>query len=528
MLPARKHLPSHTPVAARRRRAHFTHSALPHCPIASVPHYTYRNRVSVLPSELLNYIGGAWTRSPGASIAVDNPATAEVISEAPLSTAADVDRAVAAARGAFPGWRRTPPNERVQYLFAFKQRLERAFPEIARTITDECGKTLGEAEGELRRGIENIEVACGIPSLMMGATVEDIASGIDELLLRQPLGVVAVITPFNFPGMIPLWFLPYAIACGNTVVLKPSEKTPVTMARMIALLDELGLPKGVVNLVHGQRETVEAMLDHPDIRAVSFVGSSPVARYVYQRAAASGKRVQCQGGATNPLVVLPDADMEMTAKVVAESAFGCAGQRCLAGSWAVTVGEAREAFTGRIAEAAASRRVGHGADPEVQMGPVISADSRDRIRGLIEDGIHRGARAIVDGHRAPFTGRHGYFLRPSVLDDVPLESARAESEVFGPVLRLRHVATIEEAIAFVNRSAFGNMACLFTTSGAAARQFRYDVQAGNIGINVGVAAPMACFPFSGWKDSFFGDLHAQGRDAIEFYTDKKVVVERWR
>jgi malonate-semialdehyde dehydrogenase (acetylating)/methylmalonate-semialdehyde dehydrogenase len=415
----------------------------------------------------------------------------------------------------------------VQFLFAFKQRLEQAFPELARVIVDECGKTLAEAEGELRRGIENVEVACGIPSLMMGAMSEDIASGIDELLLRQPLGVVAVITPFNFPGMIPLWFLPYAIACGNTVVLKPSEKTPVTMARMCGMLDDIGLPDGVVNLVHGQRETVEAILDHPDVRAVSFVGSSPVARYVYHRAAASGKRVQCQGGAVNPLVILPDADMEATTKIVADSAFGCAGQRCLAGSWAVTVGDAHRSFTERIADAAASRRVGPGADPGVQMGPVISADSRERIRGLVEDGITRGARAIVDGHRAAFSGSDGYFLRPSVVDDVPLDSPLAETEVFGPVLRLRHVATLDDAIAFVNRGAFGNMACLFTTSGNAARQFRYDVQAGNIGINVGVAAPMACFPFSGWKDSFFGDLHAQGRDAIEFYTDKKVVIERW-
>ena len=475
-----------------------------------------------------HYIGGEWRRGAASAPAeILNPATSESLATLALAEQDEVSAAIKAAAAAFPAWRRTPAQERIQYLFHFKQLLHDHAEEIARVTTMENGKTLAEARAELQRGIENVEVACGIPSLIMGAMSEDIARGIDELLLRQPLGVVAVITPFNFPGMIPLWFLPYAIACGNTVVLKPSEQTPLTMVRMCAMLDDSGLPKGVVNLVHGQRETVEAILDHPDVRAVSFVGSSPVARYVYQRAAASGKRVQCQGGAVNPLVILPDADMEATTRIVADSAFGCAGQRCLAGSWAVTVGEAHGLFTERIADAAASRRVGPGAEPGVQMGPVISADSRERIRGLVEDGITRGARAIVDGHRAAFRGCDGYFLRPAVVDDVPLDSPLAATEVFGPVLRLRQVATLEDAIAFVNRGAFGNMACLFTTNGSAARQFRYDVQAGNIGINVGVAAPMACFPFSGWKDSFFGDLHAQGRDAIEFYTDKKVVVERW-
>ncbi len=478
---------------------------------------------------LRNFVGGKWEPASAASvIAVRNPATGDVLAEAPLSGAADVAKAVAAASKALQGWRRTPAGDRIQPLFRLKALLDANFTEIAKLVTQECGKTLAESEGELKRGIENVEVAAGIPSLMMGSNLEDIASGIDELMIRQPVGVVAVITPFNFPGMIPLWFLPYAVACGNTVVLKPSEKTPLTMARVLQLIEEAGFPPGVVNLVHGGKDAVDALLDHPEVRAVSFVGSTPIARYVYGRAAANGKRVQCQGGAKNPIVVLPDADMEMTTKIVADSAFGCAGQRCLASSVVITVADAGKTFTQQISDAAASRKVGYGMDKGTEMGPVISADSKTRIEGLIAQGVAAGAKPLVDGRNARVDGyANGNFLRPTVLADVDPASELARTEVFGPVLSVMRADNVDAAIAMINGSAFGNMACLFTTSGAAARQFRYEARVGNVGINVGVAAPMAYFPFSGWKDSFFGDLHAQGRDAIDFYTEKKVVVERW-
>lgn len=478
---------------------------------------------------LLNYVGGRWTRAAAAeTLPVDDPATGDVLASVPLSGPEDAAAAIAAAAKAFDGWRRVPPGDRIQPLFRLKAKLEAHATEIARLITQECGKTLAEAEGELKRGIENIEVAAGIPSLMMGSNLEDIAPGIDELMIRQPVGVVGIITPFNFPGMIPLWFLPYAVACGNTAVVKPSEKTPMTMGRVFELMDEVGFPPGVVNLVHGSRAAVDAIIDHPDVRAISFVGSSPVAKYVYARAAAAGKRAQCQGGAKNPIVVLPDADMEMTTRIAADSAFGCAGQRCLAASVAVTVGEASREFTERITAAAESRRVGYGLEEGTEMGPVITPESRQRIAHLIETGVAAGARPLVDGRNGRIPGfERGNFIRPTVLADLDPSSELARTEVFGPVLGLMHVDSVDEAIALVNRSAFGNMACLFTSSGAAARKFRYEARVGNIGINVGVAAPMAYFPFSGWKESFFGDLHAQGRDAIDFYTEKKVVVERW-
>jgi malonate-semialdehyde dehydrogenase (acetylating)/methylmalonate-semialdehyde dehydrogenase len=347
-------------------------------------------------------------------------------------------------------------------------------------------------------------------------------------MLRQPLGVVAAITPFNFPGMIPLWFLPFAIACGNTFILKPSERVPMTAGKLFRLLEQTGLPKGVVNLVNGAKAAVDALLDHPAVRAVSFVGSTPVAKYVYTRATANGKRAQCQGGAKNPIILLPDAEVESTTRIVTESAFGCAGQRCLAASIAVTVGEARHVFTQPLVDAAASRIVGYGLDPGVQMGPVITAESKARIERLIDTGIREGARPAVDGRNANIKGREkGNFIRPTILQDVRADGTLGGTEIFGPVLSLVHAGTVDEAIRFVNNGKFGNMACLFTSSGAAARKFRHEAQAGNIGINVGVAAPMAFYPFSGWKDSFFGDLHGQGRDAVEFYTDKKVVIERW-
>jgi malonate-semialdehyde dehydrogenase (acetylating)/methylmalonate-semialdehyde dehydrogenase len=413
-------------------------------------------------------------------------------------------------------------------LFKLKALLEEHFDEISRLITMECGKTLGESRGEMRRAIENVEVACGIPMMMQGIFSEDIAPGIDEVMIRQPVGVCAIIAPFNFPGMIPFWFLPYALACGNTVIVKPSERVPTSMQRIFQLVEQLDLPKGVLSMVNGDKVAVDAILDHPDVRAISFVGSTKVAQYVYSRATANGKRAQCQGGAKNPIIILPDADLETTTRIVADSAFGCAGQRCLAASLAVTVGGARQTFTEAIADAAASRVVGYGLEESVEMGPVITPESKDRIMNLIGVGEREGATVLVDGRGANIAGyEDGNFIRPTILQDVPVGGEIASTEIFGPVFGLMHVETIDDAIELINKGRYGNMACLFTTSGASARKFRNEAEAGNIGINIGVAAPMAFFPFSGWKDSFYGTMHGQSMDAVEFFTQKKVVIERW-
>lgn len=478
---------------------------------------------------LPNYIDGAWhSSSSGEHLDVTNPATGEVLGRVPMTPDEEVGHAVQAAQDAFPDWRRVPVTDRVQYLFELKTLLEENLEELARTITEECGKTYEESVGELRRGIENVETACGAPSLMQGTNNEDIARGIDEHMIRQPVGVVAAITPFNFPGMIPLWFLPYAVATGNCFILKPSEKVPHTSQLLFELLDEVDLPEGVVQLIHGGKETVDAFLDHSAVEGISFVGSTPVAQYVYRRAAENGMRVQCQGGAKNTVVVLPDADLDRTTQMVADSAFGCAGQRCLANSLAITVGEARDAFTERLSETAASRKVGYGLDEGVEMGPVISEDSHTRIEGMVETAEKEGANVLVDGRGKQVEGfEDGHWVHPTLLNEVPPEGKTAQTEIFGPVFGLIHADTVDEAISLINEKDYGNMACIFTSSGASARQFRYEVEAGNVGVNIGVAAPMAFFPFSGWKNSFFGDLHAQGRHAVEFYTRTKVVVERW-
>jgi malonate-semialdehyde dehydrogenase (acetylating)/methylmalonate-semialdehyde dehydrogenase len=478
---------------------------------------------------LQNYISGQWCPSRATEhLEIINPATTEVLAQVPLSPKQEIDQAAQAAVAALPQWRRTPVTERVQYLFQLKTLLEAHRDELARTITLECGKTLAESNGELQRAIENVEIACGMPILMQGYNSEDIARGIDEILIRQPVGVVAVISPFNFPGMIPFWFMPYAIACGNTCIIKPSEKVPLTLQTVMQLLEQTQIPQGVVNLVNGAKEAVDAILDHPAIRAISFVGSTPVAKYVYSRATANGKRAQCQGGAKNPVIILPDADIAMTTRIMADSAFGCAGQRCLAASVAVTIGEAQRTFTDAIVEVAQSRIVGSGLDKTVQMGPVISAQSKRRIEQLIQQGADEGATLLVDGRNPSISGyEQGYFVRPTILQNVDPTSEIARTEIFGPVLSLIHLNTIDDAIALINNSQYGNMACLFTTSGAAARKFRFEAEAGNIGINIGVAAPMAFFPFGGWKDSFLGDLHGQGHHAVEFFTQTKVVVERW-
>lgn len=480
-------------------------------------------------SKLSNYMNGQWVDSSTSEWQeVLNPATGESLAQVPLSSPKEVAEAVEAAAAAFPEWRRTPPEDRIQPLFKLKVLLEDHIDDISRIITQENGKTFAEAKAEMRRAIENVEVACGIPMMMQGYNLEDVARGIDETMIRQPLGVVAAIVPFNFPGMIAFWFLPYAIATGNTFIIKPSERVPLTMKRIFELLEQTGLPKGVVNLVNGGKPVVDALIDHPKVRAISFVGSTPVAKYIYARSGERGKRAQCQGGAKNHVIVLPDADMPMATQIIGDSAFGCAGQRCLAVSVAVTIGEAQKTFRDSIADAASKLRVGNGLDEGVQMGPVITKQSKSRIESLIGVGEKQGAKVILDGRNAKISKfESGNFVKPTVLDGVPPASDLSDTEIFGPVLSLVHARDLDEALAFLEKSAYGNQASLFTSSGAAARRFRYEAPAGNIGINIGVAAPMAYFPFSGWKDSFFGVQHGQGRDSVEFYTDKKVVIERW-
>lgn len=478
---------------------------------------------------LKNYYAGQWVAATTQEILpVHNPATNEIIAQVPLTPPEQVDQVVQRARAAFDEWRRTPAATRIQPLFKLKELLEENYDDLAGLISTENGKTLGESGGEMRRAIENVEVACGIPLMMQSQFSEDIASGIDEFMIRQPVGVTTIIAPFNFPGMIPFWFLPYAVATGNTVVVKPSERCPMTMHKIAPLFEEAGFPPGVINMVNGGPDTVNALLDHPDINAVSFVGSTPVARHIYARSSANGKRVQAQGGAKNPLVIMPDADVEMTTQIVIDSVFGNAGQRCLAAATIILVGDAKDIFLPAFRDVAADRIVGCGLDDGVQMGPVITPQSKARILGIIDRGLQDGAEMVLDGRQASIPGyESGNFLRPTILADVAPDSEVATSEIFGPVMATHAVENLVEAIDLVNTRKFGNMACIFTSSGGAARRFRYEAQAGNIGVNIGVAAPMAFFPFSGWKDSFFGTLHGQSRHAVEFYTQTKVVVERW-
>ena len=479
--------------------------------------------------QVQNFVNGEWRHSNSADVLeISNPATAEPLARVPLSGAGEVDEAIRAASTAWPAWRETPPGERIQYIFKLKQLMEEHFEDLARTVTIENGKTLVESRGEVRRGIENVEVACGIPLMMQGYNLENISRGIDEIMYRHPIGVVAAITPFNFPAMIPFWYLPYAIATGNCFILKPSERVPLTMQKVFQLIHKIGLPKGVISLVNGGKEAVDALLDHPAVRAISFVGSTPVARYIYSRAAQNGKRVQCQGGAKNYAVILPDADMKVATSIVGESAFGCAGQRCLALSVGVTVGSAQKGFREAVSEFAQHLKTGNGLEEGTQMGPVITPHSKARVEEIIDRAVKSGAKAVKDGrgYKAP-KHENGNFLAPTVLDEVPADSDIPQTEIFGPVLSLVHADTLEDAIELLSKSAYGNAASLFTTSGVHARRFRHEAPAGNIGINIGVPAPVAYFPFSGWKESFFGDLHGQGRDAIEFYTDKKVTITRW-
>ena len=476
-----------------------------------------------------NYIGGEWLSPSTANYhELINPATGDSLGKVPLCGATEVNEAVRAAREAFPKWRETPVVQRARYLFKFKSLLEENFDEIAKLVTMENGKTLDEARGSLRRGVENVEHACGMPTLMLGDSLEDIASGIDSEYFRQPMGVYAAITPFNFPAMVPLWFYPYAIAAGNTFVLKPSEQVPLSQLRIVELLQQTGLPKGVMNIVHGGKDAVDAILRHPDVVGVSFVGSTPIAKYIYKEAAAHGKRVQALGGAKNHMIVMPDADMDKAVSIVSESAFGCAGQRCLAGSVVVATGKSYEPFRDKLINSAKSLRLGNGLDAGVSMGPVVSKKAKDRITSMIDAGVNDGARLALDGRKASVSQYpKGAFVGPTIFDNVDPGMSIGRDEIFGPVASVTRADTLDEAISLVHGSEFANAVSIFTTSGRSAREFRYRVGVSMMGVNIGVAAPMAFFPFGGTKGSFFGDLKAHGKDSVEFYTDKKVVISRW-
>jgi malonate-semialdehyde dehydrogenase (acetylating)/methylmalonate-semialdehyde dehydrogenase len=477
-----------------------------------------------------NYIGGEWSTPSGvATSPVYNPSTGDVIAEAPMATAKIVDDAVQAAAAAFPAWRDTPPVERARVFFRYRQLVEQNFEKLCQTVSREHGKTHAEARGSIFRGIENIEFACGIPSLLMGETLENLARGVDCETHHQPLGVCAGITPFNFPAMVPLWMFPVALACGNTFVLKPSEKVPLCAVLLGELLEQAGLPKGVFNIVHGGREAVDALLTHPKVRAISFVGSSPIAKYIYETGTRHGKRVQANGGAKNYIVIMPDADMNKSVENLATAAFGCAGERCMAGSTALPVGKAAEKLLPSLIEAARRIKVGPTDRPaQPDMGPVITAAHRDRVLNLVASGEKEGAKVVCDGRGVKIADApNGFYVGATIVDNVQTSMTLAREEVFGPVLNVMRMEDLDAAIAQANRSSFGNGASIFTNSGMAAREFKHRVKAGMVGINVGVPATMAMFAFTGWDDSFYGDLHIQGKEGVQFYTQQKVVSTRW-
>jgi malonate-semialdehyde dehydrogenase (acetylating) / methylmalonate-semialdehyde dehydrogenase len=474
-----------------------------------------------------SYIAGRWVApETKTSQPIVNPANGETLAILPYSTAADVDRAANDAHRAWLEWREVPVVDRVQPLYRFKTLLEKNVREVATILTRENGKVLEDAMTEVKRGVQMVEVACGMPSLMMGDSLNDVAKGIDCRTIRQPIGVCAGITPFNFPAMVPLWMYPFAIAAGNTFILKPSERVPMTPTRVVELLLEAGLPAGVIQLVHGGREVVEALLAHPLIRAISFVGSSPVAKIVYKEAAAHGKRVQALGGAKNHLVVMPDADLPQTVDAIMGSAFGAAGQRCLAGSVLVPVGDVAEPLLDLLVKRAKALPIGDGLEAGIQVGPLVSEDQKKRVLGYIEKGVAEGAKAICDG-RSVQADPAGAFVGPTVLDHVEPTATVAREEIFGPVLSVLRAKDLDDAINLVNSSDFGNTTTIYTKSGKAAREYQSRVEVGMVGVNMAVAAPMAFFPFAGWKNSFFGDLHAHGKDAVAFYTEQKVLMTRW-
>jgi malonate-semialdehyde dehydrogenase (acetylating)/methylmalonate-semialdehyde dehydrogenase len=472
------------------------------------------------------FVNGTWEESSGEARTVMNPSTGEVIARVPFATAAEVDRTVRAAHEAFLKWREVPVVERVQVLYRYKALLEKHTDHVARILATENGKVFEDAKTEVKRAIQMVEVACGMPTLMMGDSLENVSRGIDSQSIRQPLGVCAGITPFNFPAMVPMWMFPFAIACGNSFILKPSEKVPMTPTRTAELLEEAGIPAGVFNVIHGGKASVDALMAHPLVRAVSFVGSSPIAKYVYEESAKHGKRVQALGGAKNHLVVMADADMDKSVEAIMSSAFGAAGERCLAGSVLVPVGEAAGPLLEKLVAAAKALPVGDSMDAGTGMGPLVTGEHRDKVAGYIENGVAEGAQALCDG-RSAAKGSEGFFLGPTIFDHVTPKMTIAREEIFGPVLAVIRAKTLDEAITLVNSSEFGNTTSIFTSDGKSAREYCSRVECGMVGVNIGVAAPMAFFPFSGWKQSFFGDLHAHGKDAVAFYTEQKVIMTRW-
>ncbi len=477
---------------------------------------------------LQNYIGGRWVLAKtSAFVDVTNPANGEVLARAPLSGCEDVEAAVAAASAAWPDWRSRSVGERTEFIYALREKFRERIDELAASVTREGGKVLSDARAEVSRAIEVIEVACASPMTMQGRVLEGVARGINSETIRQSVGVCAAITPFNFPAMVPMWFLPFAIVCGNTFVLKPSEQVPLTSELIGHILQDIGLPPGVVNIVYGAHDAVNAILDSPGIRAVSFVGSVTTAKYIYRRAAENGKRVQALGGAKNYMIVMPDAVVDKTVSNVLGSAFGNAGQRCMAGSVLVTVGSAQTKIMGRLKEEAEKLIAGDGTDPKVSLGPVISNAACDRIHEAIETGVREGAELFVDGRLPKHVPAGGNWVGPTILTNVKPGMRAATDEIFGPVLSVMHVDTLDEAIDLVNRDPRGNGTSIFTENGAAVREYSRRVEVGMVGVNIGVAASPAYFPFSGWKDSFFGDLHVHGWDAVEFFTRKKTVTSRY-
>ncbi len=482
---------------------------------------------SLTPCPLL--IDGEWLTPDLPGTPVYNPSTGEVIAECPAGGADEVNAAVEAAQAAFPAWRDTPPVERARVFFRYRQLVEQNFDLLCQTVSREHGKTHAEARGSIFRGLENIEYACGIPTLLFGDSLRNIARGVDCETIHMPLGVCAGITPFNFPAMVPLWMFPTAIACGNTFVLKPSEKVPLSAILLGRLLEEAGCPKGVFNIVHGGRPAVDALLTHPDVKAVSFVGSTPIARYIWETGTRHGKRVQANGGAKNYIVVMPDADISKTVENLASAAFGCAGERCMAGSTAIAVGAAANLVLPDLIKAAQSIRIGPTDRPaQPDMGPLITAAHRDRVLDLLAGGEREGAKIIADGRgvKVPDAPK-GFYLGATVVDGVQNDMTLAKEEIFGPVLNVMRMDDLDAAIEQAGRSAYGNGAAIFTSNGRAAREFTMRVKAGMVGVNVGVPATMAMFPFTGWDDSFYGDLHIQGKESVQFYTRQKVVSSRW-
>ncbi|WP_047152670.1 CoA-acylating methylmalonate-semialdehyde dehydrogenase [Aneurinibacillus tyrosinisolvens] len=477
---------------------------------------------------LKNFIGGEWVESTsGRTDAVPNPATGETLAHVPISNREDLDQAVTVAKKAFKTWSKTAVPRRARILFKYQQLLVEHWEELARLVTLENGKSYNEAYGEVQRGIECVEFAAGAPTLMMGRQLPDIATNVESGMYRYPVGVVGGITPFNFPMMVPCWMFPLAIACGNTFVLKPSERTPILANRLAELFKEAGLPDGVFNIVHGAHDIVNGLLEHPNVKAISFVGSQPVAEYVYKTAANHGKRVQALAGAKNHSIVMPDADLDLAVKEIISAAYGSAGERCMAASVVVAVGDVAEPFMEKLVQAANEIKIGNGLDEGIFLGPVIRESHKEKTIKYIEIGESEGARLVRDGREDKAASEQGYFVGPTIFDNVTTDMTIWKEEIFAPVLSVVRVNTLDDAIDLTNESPFANGACIYTQNGSSVRKFREDIDAGMLGVNLGVPAPMAFFPFSGWKNSFYGDLHANGTDGVEFYTRKKMLTSRW-